>query len=76
MSNICRISACSAAVVAFGFAFFAADFNAEAGGGKPHQNLSGPAACAALQSGTPGYRDCVAAQTSSSKTKTITADTQ
>jgi uncharacterized protein YgiM (DUF1202 family) len=51
--------------------------DASAGGGRPHQNvyLSGPAACAALQSGTPGYRDCVASEMPAN-TKTIKAETQ
>jgi len=48
---------------------------AKAGGGRPHQNLSGPPACAALQSGTPAYRDCVAAETQS-KIKMVKAETQ
>jgi uncharacterized protein YgiM (DUF1202 family) len=76
MSNTSRISAYSAAVIVFSLALGASGFEAEAGGGRPHQNLSGPPACAALQSGTPGYRDCVAAQSGSAKTKTITMDTQ
>ena len=77
MFKIFRISAYSAAVIVFSMALVVAgSFEAGAkGGGRPHQNLSGPPACAALQSGTPGYRDCLAAQTSS-KTRTIKADTQ
>src|SRR5258707_9804244 len=57
--------------------FLLGNHDASAGGGRPHQNvyLSGPVACAALQSGTPGYRDCVAAE-SPGKTKIIKAETQ
>ena len=78
MSKICRISTYSAAVIVIGLAFCTAgSFEAVAGGGKPHQNvyLSGPAACVALQSGTPGYRDCVAGQTPS-KMNTVKMDIQ
>ena len=84
--KIRRISAYSAALVAFSLALSAAgSFEAKAGGGtphhngagggRPHQNLSGPHACAALQSETPAYRDCVAAETPSN-IKTVKADTQ
>ena len=76
MSEIRKISACSAALVVFSLASSAAgSFEAKAGGGRPHQNLSGPPACAALQSGTPAYRDCAAVYTSS-KTKTVKSETQ
>jgi uncharacterized protein YgiM (DUF1202 family) len=86
MSEIRKISAYSATLVVFSLALSAAGSfeakaggrshqNAGAGGGRPHQNLSGPHACAALQSETPAYRDCIAAETPS-KTKTIKADTQ
>jgi uncharacterized protein YgiM (DUF1202 family) len=76
MFKTCRISAYCAALVVFSLALSAAgSFEAKAGGGRPHQNLSGPHACAALQSETPAYRDCIAAETPS-KTKTIKADTQ
>jgi len=76
MSEIRKISAYSATLVVFGLALSAAgSFEAKAGGGRPHQNLSGPHACAALQSETPAYRDCIAAETPSN-IKTIKADTQ
>jgi uncharacterized protein YgiM (DUF1202 family) len=52
----------------------AGSFEAKAGG-KPHQNLSGPSACAALQSGTPAYRDCIDVHTAS-KIKTVKTETQ
>jgi uncharacterized protein YgiM (DUF1202 family) len=75
MSEIRKIPAYSATLVVFSLALSAAgSFEAKAGG-RPHQNLSGPHACAALQSETPAYRDCIAAETPS-KTKTIKADTQ
>ncbi len=76
MFKTCRISAYCAALVVFSLALSAAgSFEAKAGGGRPHQNLSGPPACAALQSGTPAYRDCVAAETQS-KIKMVKAETQ
>lgn len=76
MSRICRISAYSAAFVGFSLALTAAgNFKAEANAGRGHQNLSGPFACAALQSGTPAYRDCMVLH-SSSKMKTVNKDTQ
>src|ERR1700682_3034828 len=75
MAKIRKIATQSIAVIALVVSVvFISDANA--GGGKPHQNLSGPRACAALQSGTPGYRDCVSSQGASAKTKTITMDTQ
>lgn len=54
----------------------AASFNAEAGGGRPHQNQWGPQQCATLQSGTPGYKDCMAYVKSGSAMKTVNADIQ
>jgi uncharacterized protein YgiM (DUF1202 family) len=74
MPKICKIAAHSAAVVGLivSVAFIS---DANAGGGRPHQNLSGPPACAALQSGTPAYRDCAAVYTPS-KMKTIKTETQ
>ena len=52
-------------------------FDAHAGGGRPHQNLGVgmPQQCATLQSGTPGYRDCMAS-VAPSKMKTVNTDTQ
>ena len=74
--KIRRISAYSAALVAFSLPLSdAGSFEAKVGGGRPHQNLSGPHACVALQSETPAYRDCVAAETPSN-IKTVKADTQ
>jgi hypothetical protein len=87
MSEIRKISAYFATLVVFSLALSAAGSfeakagggrshqNAGAGGGRPHQNLSGPHACAALQSETPAYRDCIAAETLSN-IKTVKADTQ
>jgi uncharacterized protein YgiM (DUF1202 family) len=54
----------------------AASFEARAGGGRPHQNQWAPAQCATLQSGTPGYADCLAYVKSQSNVKTVNADTQ
>ena len=47
------------------------------GGGRPHQNLGVgmPQQCAALQSGTPGYRECMA-NYGPPTTAIITTDTQ
>jgi uncharacterized protein YgiM (DUF1202 family) len=55
----------------------AGSFEAQAGGGRPHQNLGigMPQQCATLQSGTPGYKDCMA-NYASAKTATINTDTQ
>jgi hypothetical protein len=55
----------------------AGSFEAQAGGGRPHQNIGVgiPQQCATLQSGTPGYRDCMASA-AGAKTKTIAMDTQ
>ena len=77
MSKISTISACSAAAALFGLFFTAGSFEAEAGAGNPLRNayLSSPAACAALLSGTPGYRDCAAVHTPG-KMKTIKSETQ
>ena len=72
MFNASRILVFGAAAL---LGLVSGNFEAIAGGGKPHQNLSGPPACAALQSGTPGYRDCVA-NSAGSKMKIINADTQ
>lgn len=51
-------------------------FEAQAGGGRPHQNQWAPQQCATLQSGTPGYRDCMAAVKGSGGWKTVNTDTQ
>jgi uncharacterized protein YgiM (DUF1202 family) len=76
MFKTCRVSAYCATLVVFSVALSAAgSFEAKAGGGRPHQNLSGPAACAALQSGTPAYRDCAAVYTPS-KMKTVKTESQ
>jgi SH3 domain-containing protein len=76
MSKICRLSAQAAALAVFALALsVTGSIEAKAGGGRPHQNLSGPPACAALQSGTPRYRDCIAVQTPS-KIKMVKMDTQ
>ena len=53
-----------------------ASFEAQAGGGRPHQNQWAPQQCATLQSGTPGYADCVAYVKTQSNMKTVNADTQ
>ena len=49
--------------------------NALAGGGRPHQNQWAPQQCATLQSGTPGYKDCMASY-GSKKARLIATDTQ
>ncbi|HEX3066341.1 MAG TPA: hypothetical protein VHQ39_12710, partial [Dongiaceae bacterium] len=54
----------------------AASFDAQAGGGRPHQNQWAPQQCATLQSGTPGYADCMAYAKASGALKTVNADTQ
>ncbi len=54
----------------------AVSFNAQAGGGRPHQNLGAPQQCATLQSGTPGYADCMAYVKGSGAMKTVNSDTQ
>ena len=69
IGKITKLAAAAAVFLMFG------NLEAMAGGGRPHQNLGGPPACAALQSGTPGYRDCMAAQTGS-KMKIVKAETQ
>ena len=51
-------------------------FQANAGGGRPHQNIGGPQQCATLQSGTPGYRDCMAYAQGGGKMKVVNTDTQ
>ena len=51
-------------------------FQANAGGGRPHQNLGVPQQCATLQSGTPAYRDCMAYAQGGGKTKVVNTDTQ
>jgi uncharacterized protein YgiM (DUF1202 family) len=56
--------------------YLSASIQAQAGGGRPHQNQWAPQQCATLQSGTPGYKDCMASVASSSKLKTVNADTQ
>lgn len=67
---------------AYSLAFCAAlcfagfSFEAQAGGGRPHQNLGAPQQCATLQSGTPGYRDCMAYVKGSGAMKVVNADTQ
>lgn len=62
--------------LALGVAFsLAINFEAQAGG-KPHQNLRAPQQCAALQSGTPAYKDCMASAGAAAAMKTINADTQ
>lgn len=53
----------------------AGNFEAHAGAGRPHQNQWAPMQCATLQSGTPGYHDCMA-NYALAKTATITEDTQ
>ena len=53
-----------------------ASFNAQAGGGRPHQNQWAPQQCATLQSGTPGYKDCMAYVKASGAMKTVNTDTQ
>jgi uncharacterized protein YgiM (DUF1202 family) len=55
---------------------FVATFSAQAGGGRPHQNQWAPQQCATLQSGTPGYADCMAYVKASGAMKTVNSDTQ
>ena len=54
----------------------AISFQAEAGGGRPHQNQWAPQQCATLQSGTPGYADCMAYAKGHSNIKTVNNDIQ
>jgi uncharacterized protein YgiM (DUF1202 family) len=55
---------------------FAASFDAQAGGGRPHQNFGAPPQCGPLQSGTPAYIDCMAYAKASGAMKTVNTDTQ
>ncbi len=52
-----------------------ASVNAQAGGGRPHQNHGAPRNVATLQSGTPAYIDCMAYAKAGSM-KTVNTDTQ
>jgi hypothetical protein len=64
-------------VAAIGLALcVAVSFKANAGGGKPHQNLGVPQQCATLLSGTPAYRDCMDYAKGGSQMKTVNTDTQ
>jgi hypothetical protein len=51
-------------------------FEAQAGGGRPHQNQWAPQQCATLQSGTPGYADCMAYVKGQGNIKTVNSDIQ
>jgi uncharacterized protein YgiM (DUF1202 family) len=63
--------------LAFGLVLsLAASFNAQAGGGRPHQNFGAPSQCAPLQSGTPAYIDCMAYVKGQGSMKTVNTDTQ
>jgi len=69
-----KIGACS---LALGTALsMAISVQAQAGGGRPHQNFGAPSQCAALQSGTPAYIDCMAYTKNKGNLKTVNADIQ